>query len=141
MKISLLLILIRETDLSPERLAKRLRVSHMTVRRWMKKSPTKRVRSIYDKVLPDAIYQLVQEGILTTDSESYKLVLRSAKGLSLVLLRSLRPRKVTEVTKQPESRFSGELSPGQGADPPHPKRAEKPKKKIVVFRQARLEMG
>jgi hypothetical protein len=82
---------MRETDLSPERMAKRLRVSHMTVRRWMKKPPTKKMRSIYDKVIPDAIYQMVREGVLSTASESYVSVLKTSRGLTLKLLKSLQP--------------------------------------------------
>ena len=129
MKISLLLILIRETKLSPERLAKRLRVSHMTVRRWMKKSPTKRVRSIYDKVLPDAIYQMVHDGILTTDSESYKLVLRSAKGLSLVLLKSLMPKDHGKPSgRLPEPQGEGFSGSGP-VESQKIRTTEKPKKK------------
>ncbi len=113
----------------------------MTVRRWMKKSPTKKVRSIYDKVLPDAIYQLVQDGILTTDSESYKLVLKNAKGLSLTLLKSLRPRNVPEKESNLSVPLPRDITPFSAGESREPKATGKPKKKIMIFRQTKLEMG
>jgi uncharacterized membrane protein YkvA (DUF1232 family) len=68
MKNSHLLILMRETKLSPEQLAKRLGISNMSIRRWMKNSPDAKVPAIYEKTVWDAVYQMVAEGMLSLES-------------------------------------------------------------------------
>jgi len=68
MKNSHLLILMRETKLSPEQLAKRLGISNMSIRRWMKNAPGATIPAIYEKTLWDAVYQMVAEGMLSTES-------------------------------------------------------------------------
>src|SRR5580693_5280178 len=68
MKISHLLILMRETDLSPEQMAKRLGISNMTIRRWMEKKSGETLPAIYEKTVWDAVYQMVAEGMLLPGS-------------------------------------------------------------------------
>jgi len=86
MKISHLLILMREADLSPEQLSGRLGISNMTVRRWMKRSPEEVLPPIYEKIVWEAVYQMVAEEMLPPSSafvqkavrESQKLYFRAA---------------------------------------------------------------
>jgi uncharacterized membrane protein YkvA (DUF1232 family) len=86
MKNSHLLILMRETKLSPEQLAKRLGISNMTVRRWMKKNSNESLPAIYEKIVWEAVYQMVAEGMLLPGSsfvqkavnESQKLYFKAA---------------------------------------------------------------
>jgi uncharacterized membrane protein YkvA (DUF1232 family) len=68
MKISHLLILMRETDLSPEQMAERLGISNMTIRRWMKRPTGETLPVIYEKTVWDAVYQMVAEGMLLPGS-------------------------------------------------------------------------
>jgi uncharacterized membrane protein YkvA (DUF1232 family) len=77
---------MRETKLSPEQLAKRLGVAHMTIRRWLKYSPSETIPVIYEKTVWDAVYQMVAEGMLSIESpfvlkavkESQKFYFRAA---------------------------------------------------------------
>jgi uncharacterized membrane protein YkvA (DUF1232 family) len=77
---------MRETKLSPEQLAKRLGVSHMSIRRWMKYAPGETIPAIYEKSVWDAVYQMVGEGVLSPESafvrkavkESQKFYFRAA---------------------------------------------------------------
>ena len=85
---------MRETNLSPEQMAKRLGISNMTVRRWMKKSHSETLPPIYRRTVQDAICQMVLDGVLTTDSRSYQSVLKIGSGLSfMTILKSLGFRK------------------------------------------------
>jgi uncharacterized membrane protein YkvA (DUF1232 family) len=68
MKISHLLILMRDMDLSPELLAERLGISNMTIRRWMKKSANENFPVIYEKMVWDFVYRMVAEGRLLAGS-------------------------------------------------------------------------
>lgn len=86
MRISLLLNLMRETGLSPESLAKRMGISNMTVRRWLKRPHGEKVGEIYEKAIRDAIYQMMLDGLLTTDSRSYQYVLKTTRSLSLTAI-------------------------------------------------------
>jgi uncharacterized membrane protein YkvA (DUF1232 family) len=55
---------MRETKLSPEQMAKRLGISNMTIRRWMKKPAGEAIPVVYEKTVWDAVYQMVAEGML-----------------------------------------------------------------------------
>jgi uncharacterized membrane protein YkvA (DUF1232 family) len=71
-------------------MAKRLGVSNMTVRRWMKRPPSETMPAIYEKVVRDAVYQMVLDGVLTADSRSFKSVSKIIRDLSFTtILRSL----------------------------------------------------
>ncbi len=70
-----------EADLSPEQLAKRLEISNMTVRRWMKKPQNEEIPSIYEKAVRDAIYQLVIEEVLPPESKSFQMAVKSVSNL------------------------------------------------------------
>ncbi len=86
MRISLLLNLMRETGLSPESLAKRMGISNMTVRRWLRRPHREKVGGIYEKAIRDAVYQMALDGLLTTDSRSYQYVLKTTRNLSLTAI-------------------------------------------------------
>ncbi len=90
MKVAHLLALLEETGLSPEQLAKRLGISNMTVRRWMKKPPQTRMPSLYSRALEDAVFGLVREGMLTTESVVMKeIVSKNEAGSFRTVLRNL----------------------------------------------------
>src|ERR1700733_5477465 len=81
MKISHLLILMRETELSPEQMAERLGISNMTIRRWMKKPTAETLPVIYEKTIWDAVYQLVAEGKLLPGSAFVQKAVRESQRL------------------------------------------------------------
>ena len=68
MRVSHLVALLKETSFSPEQLAQRLGISNMTVRRWIRKSPRTEIPSLYGRALEDIVFELMGEGILTTES-------------------------------------------------------------------------
>ncbi len=68
MKVSHLLNLLKETGFSPEQLAKRLGISNMTVRRWMRKPSHTEMPGLYGRALEDVVFELMGEGMLTTES-------------------------------------------------------------------------
>lgn len=73
---------MREAKLSPEKLAKRLGISNMTIRRWMKDPNHKALPSIYEKAVQEAIYQMVMDGELPPESQSFQTVLKRSQNLS-----------------------------------------------------------
>ncbi len=75
MKVSHLSILLEETGFSPEQLAKRLGISNMTVRRWMRKSPQTKISSIYSRAIEDAVFELIGEGVLMLNSAIAKEII------------------------------------------------------------------
>lgn len=82
MKCSNLLTLTKEAHLSPEQLAKKLEISHMTIRRWMKMPPNETIPRIYEKALEDAVYQMMIDGVLGPESRSAHLVMEKSQKLS-----------------------------------------------------------
>ncbi len=86
MKISYLSVLLREANLSPEQLAKRLDVSHMTIRRWLKKSPNTVIPRIYCRTIENAVYELIADGILTTESVSVKEMIKISEVLPFKII-------------------------------------------------------
>ena len=73
---------MEEAELSPEELARRLEISNMTVRRWMKKPLGEEMPVLYEKALRDAIYQLVVEELLPTGSKSFQLAVKIGQRAS-----------------------------------------------------------
>ena len=90
MRVFHLLALLEEAGLSPEQLATRLGISNMTVRRWMKKPPRTRMPILYNRAMEDAVFELIGEGRLTTDSVVMKkIVAKSETGSFQTILRNL----------------------------------------------------
>lgn len=90
MNTSHLLTLQKESRLSPEQLAKHLGISNMTVRRWIKKSPSHKLPVFYDHCFQDAVCALIVEGKLSADGEIAQAVHRQNQFQSVGLaLKSL----------------------------------------------------
>lgn len=68
MRISKLLKLIDETGLSPERAAKRLGVSNMTIRRWRTAPARAALPAMYERAFEPVLWELVAEGLLKEES-------------------------------------------------------------------------
>jgi uncharacterized membrane protein YkvA (DUF1232 family) len=134
MKISHLLILMRETDLSPEQMAERLGISNMTIRRWMKKSSNETLPVIYEKTVWDAVYQMVAEGKLLPGSTFVqKAVKESQKLYFSAAMKSLGFKGSSR--KSPKfsmHSIMGGLSQ-IGAKEGHQSEVEKNRKKILSF--------
>jgi uncharacterized membrane protein YkvA (DUF1232 family) len=77
MKISHLLMLIKEVKLSPEQLARRINVSNMTVRRWMKKTSSMEIPKKYSKAIEDAISEMIGEGVIDRNSQIAKVIIEN----------------------------------------------------------------
>lgn len=125
---------MRETKLSPEQLAKRLGISNMTIRRWMKNSPNAKVPAIYEKSVWDAVYQMVAEGMLSPESTFVqKAVKESQRFYFKAAIKSLGFKGNTRV----KSKFSmNSILKGLseiGAQDGHQAVVEKDKKKINSF--------
>jgi uncharacterized membrane protein YkvA (DUF1232 family) len=134
MKNSHLLILMRETKLSPEQLAKRLGISNMTIRRWMKNAPGKTIPSIYEKTVWDAVYQMVAEGMLSPESTFvHKAVKESQKYYFSAAMKSLG----FKASKKGKNQFSMDsIMKGLseiGAQEGHQSQVERNQKKILSF--------
>ena len=69
MSPSNLITLLSDAKLSPEELGRMSGVSGMTIRRWIEKPSRKQLPPLYDNAIRDAVFKLVIEGRL--DSESY----------------------------------------------------------------------
>lgn len=87
MTYSQLLKIVDETGLSPEKLAPRLGVSNMTIRRWRDEKPNSTVPVQYEKLLIEAVHQLVIDGTLEASdpkvSELLKVASSSAVGAAM----------------------------------------------------------
>jgi uncharacterized membrane protein YkvA (DUF1232 family) len=129
-----LLIFMRETNLSPEQMAKRLGVSNMTIRRWMKRTTEEKLPPIYEKIFWEAVYQMVVEGLLLPGSVfAQKAVKGSQKLYFKAAMKSLGFTK----SKQSLPRFSmvaiRESLSQIGAQEGHQLEVEKKQKKILSF--------
>ena len=82
MKNSQLLTLIRETKLSPEQMAKRIKVSNMTVRRWMEKPPSMEISHNHSRAIEDAVSGLIGDGILAPTSEIARQIIEGGDSSS-----------------------------------------------------------
>lgn len=69
MKVNQISKLIKDTGLSPERLAGYFQVSNMTLRRWLKKPITYKIPSQYETNLHQGILTLVRDGLLPKENE------------------------------------------------------------------------
>jgi len=72
---------MRETKLSPEQLSERLGISNMTVRRWMKRSPGEALPPIYEKIVWEAVYQMVAEEMLPPSSSFVQKAVKESQRL------------------------------------------------------------
>ncbi len=72
MKYSQVISLFEETRLSPEKLAKHLNLSGMTLRRWREEPGNKEIPKLYERAIVEMIYQLIHEGRLSHDSPLVK---------------------------------------------------------------------
>lgn len=75
MNNSHLLTLMREAKLSPEQLAKKIDVSNMTIRRWVKKSDSSEIPRIYSRAIETAVAEMIGEGLLKPTSKIAKEIL------------------------------------------------------------------
>src|SRR5579872_4744633 len=62
--------------MSPEKLAPVFSVASMTVRRWQKEPGKKTVPEVHQWNIIESIYKLVQSGVLSTDSEAVRDILK-----------------------------------------------------------------
>lgn len=69
MKVHQISKLIKDTGLSPEKLAIYFQVSNMTLRRWLKKPITYKVPTQYETNLHQGILSLVKDGLLPKENE------------------------------------------------------------------------
>jgi len=81
MKSSDLQILLNDAKLSPEELGKRLGISGMTLRRWVKSRPGALIPQFYERALSDEIIRLWMEGRLLEDAESVKWAMTQGQSL------------------------------------------------------------
>ena len=125
---------MRETDISPEQMAKRLGISNMTIRRWMKRPAPEKLSAIYEKTVWDAVYQMVAEGILLPGSffaqkavkESQKLYFKAAmKSLGFTKSKRRVPRFSMAAIREGLSQI--------GAEEGHILEVERNQKKILSF--------
>jgi uncharacterized membrane protein YkvA (DUF1232 family) len=125
---------MRETKLSPEQMAKRLGISNMTIRRWMKNAPGKTIPAIYEKTVWDAVYQMVAEGMLLPESAFVRKALRESQRL---YFRAAMKSLGFKASGRRTERFSMDsIMKGLseiGAAPGHRLEVEKKQKKISSF--------
>jgi uncharacterized membrane protein YkvA (DUF1232 family) len=134
MKISHLLILMRETKLSPEQMAGRLGISNMTIRRWMKKNSDEPIPAIYEKTVWDAVYQMVAEGILHPESTFARKTVRESQKLYFRAAMKSLGFKDPGRGKPTFSRDTLLAGLSQiGAEPEHRSAVEKDRRKIDAF--------
>lgn len=69
MKVNQISKLIKDTGLSPEKLAVYFQVSNMTLRRWLKKPVTYKIPSQYETNLHQGVLSLVRDGLLAKENE------------------------------------------------------------------------
>lgn len=84
MKVNQISKLIKDTGLSPERLAVYFQVSNMTLRRWLKKPVTYKIPDQYETNLNQGILSLVKDGLLSKESEIVLEAYEFMQGLSTV---------------------------------------------------------
>ncbi len=72
-----MLNIMKEGDLTPEELSKRIGISGMTIRRWSK-SQSKEIPKLYVPAIRDACRGLIAEGRLNANSESSQSLFRES---------------------------------------------------------------
>jgi uncharacterized membrane protein YkvA (DUF1232 family)/transcriptional regulator with XRE-family HTH domain len=77
MRTSHLLSLIKETGLSPEKLAKRVNVSNMTVRRWMKRPPSAEIPKKYNRAFEDSVSGMIGDGVIGRHSRIARTIIEN----------------------------------------------------------------
>jgi len=82
MNYSQLMTVLDATGMSPEQLAPILGVGSMTVRRWQKQSPKKKVPIAYERTVVEGIYQLVLDGKLSSNAEAVQTILLENTSIS-----------------------------------------------------------
>ncbi len=68
--------IIQESHLSPEKLAVRVGLSGMTIRRWMEAPGDEDVPDFYAKMVVQLVMELVREGVLSSDSPLIRSISR-----------------------------------------------------------------
>jgi uncharacterized membrane protein YkvA (DUF1232 family) len=81
LKIAHLKTLMEEGELTPEKLAKRLGISNMTVRRWLKGNGDREIRPLYEKAIYGVVYEMLLEGALPFNSQSVRRVTEESQKL------------------------------------------------------------
>jgi uncharacterized membrane protein YkvA (DUF1232 family) len=89
MTLSDLKTLLKEATLSPEELGKRMGVSGMTVRRWLRRRGPKTLEPLYARSLESAIRGLLADGLLNQDSRSAQSLARECPETFQLSLRHL----------------------------------------------------
>ncbi|HTC20105.1 MAG TPA: DUF1232 domain-containing protein [bacterium] len=125
---------MRETELSPEQMAKRLGISNMTIRRWMEKKSGEALPAIYEKSVWDAVYQMVAEGMLLPGSTFVqKAVKESQKLYFSAAMKSLGFKGPSRKSPRFSMRSVMEGLSQIGAKEGHQSEVEKHRKKILSF--------
>jgi uncharacterized membrane protein YkvA (DUF1232 family) len=134
MQISHLLVLMEEAELSPEALAKRLGVSHMSVRRWMRQPARQAIPAIYVKSAEDCVYQLMIEGRLEGASRSARWAVGRSSHLSFhaSLSRLGVGKELRSVVPGQDDRFMAVLSQ-IGSNPAHRDEVDASAKQVSGF--------
>jgi uncharacterized membrane protein YkvA (DUF1232 family) len=83
MTYSQLLRIIEQTKLSPESLAPKLGVSNMTIRRWKDQKPNKIVPVAYERLLVEAVHQMIIDGDIEATDPAVAELLRSSSPTSV----------------------------------------------------------
>jgi uncharacterized membrane protein YkvA (DUF1232 family) len=73
--------LLADSGLSPEELGKRLGLSGMTLRRWIKGRPGTLIPKFYERALSDEIIRLWMDGRLREDADSVKWAMTQGQSL------------------------------------------------------------
>ena len=86
MTYSHLLSVLESSGHSPERLAKALGVSNMTIRRWRELPRSKKLSKNHECLVSHGLYQLIVDGHLQLNSPDVDALLRSAQDLPIAAL-------------------------------------------------------
>src|SRR5665213_1322274 len=77
-----LVTILKESQTSPEELGALIGVSGMTVRRWVEKPTSEELPELYQHAVREAIYKLVIEGRLDSDSKLVRKLFSNPANLS-----------------------------------------------------------
>jgi uncharacterized membrane protein YkvA (DUF1232 family) len=82
MSAQILITILKASQISPEELGNLMGVSGMTVRRWIEKPSAEPLSEIYQNAMRDAVYKLVIEGRLDSDSKMVRKIFANPASLS-----------------------------------------------------------
>ncbi len=129
-----MLRLAAEADLSPERMAKILGVSGMTLRRWQADPPKGDLPKLYQRAFETGVEQLVVDGHISPDSALAKTVMANSEQLSFQA--TIKSLGVSDAVMNQKGDYSDILMRGLseiGAPPSRIKEVEENKKKLGFF--------